>query len=61
MWPFKKDKTKELEKKREQLLEEARNIQRSGDLKTFAVKTVEIKAIEEEIEALTGAKNDWHP
>lgn len=61
MWPFKKDKTQTLRKNREALLEEARNIQRSGDLKAYAAKMMEVKAIEDEIAALTGAKNNWHP
>lgn len=61
MWPFKKDKTKSLEKKRMQLLEESRNIQRSGDLKAYAAKMMEVKAIEDKIATLTGVKNNWHP
>jgi len=33
---FKKDPAKKLEKKYEQLMEKARNVQRSGDLRAYA-------------------------
>lgn len=54
---FKKDPLKDLEKKRTKLLEEAMHIQRSGDLKTYAVKMEIIDKIEKEIESLQSSKN----
>jgi hypothetical protein len=48
----KKDKKAELEKKYQQLMEEARDIQRSGDLKAFAFKTAEAEKLMDEIIAL---------
>jgi Family of unknown function (DUF6435) len=53
---FKKDPTQTLEKKRAKLLEEAMHIQRSGDLKTYAVKMEAIDKLEKEIESIQSAK-----
>ncbi|MFN3841125.1 MAG: DUF6435 family protein [Cyclobacteriaceae bacterium] len=49
---FKKDPVKNLDEKRKKLLEEAMHIQRSGDLKLYAVKMEAIDNLEKEIEAL---------
>lgn len=53
---FKKDPIQALQKKRSKLLEEAMHIQRSGDLKTYAVKMEAIDKLEKEIEALHTTK-----
>lgn len=50
---LKKDPVKALEDKRKKLLEEAMHIQRSGDLKLYAVKMEAIDKLEKEIESLT--------
>ncbi len=49
---FKKDPVKKLKDKRRKLLEEAMRIQRSGDLKLYAVKMAAINELEKEIETL---------
>ncbi|MCK6617483.1 MAG: DUF6435 family protein [Cyclobacteriaceae bacterium] len=49
---FKKDPVKQLENKRKKLLEEAMRIQRSGDLKLYALKMEAIDKLEKEIDAL---------
>lgn len=51
---FKKDKDpiKDLENKRKKLLEEAMHIQRSGDLKLYALKMEAIDNLEKQIDAL---------
>ncbi|HMP99989.1 MAG TPA: DUF6435 family protein [Cyclobacteriaceae bacterium] len=49
---FKKDPVKQLENKRKKLLEEAMHVQRSGDLKLYAVKMSEIDQLEKQIESL---------
>lgn len=49
---LKKDPISNLENKRKKLLEEAMHIQRSGDLKLYAVKMEAIDKLEEEIDAL---------
>jgi hypothetical protein len=46
-----------LEKKRAKLLEEAMHIQRSGDLKLYALKMENIGKPEKEIESLRSSKN----
>lgn len=51
------DPTKNLEKKRMRLLEEAMHIQRSGDLKLYALKMEYIDKLEKEIENLRSAKS----
>jgi hypothetical protein len=51
---FRKDPIKNLENKRRKLLEEAMHVQRSGDLKLYAVKMEAIDKLEKEIEALRG-------
>ncbi len=51
---FKKDPVKALQKKHAQLMEEAMNIQRSGDLKAYAVKIDEAKKLEDKIIELKG-------
>lgn len=48
-WFFKRDKLADLEKKQLALLAEARDVQRSGDLRKYAQKMEEIEAINEEI------------
>ena len=48
---FKKNPTKELEKKHQRLMEEAMTIQRSGDLKAYAAKIEEAEAIMDQIVA----------
>lgn len=53
---FKKDKIKQLEKTYERKLEEARDIQRSGDLKAYARALEETEALWAEIEALRKAQ-----
>lgn len=52
----KKDKSALLEKKYQQLMKEARDIQRSGDMKAFALKTSEAEKVMDEIVALKGSK-----
>jgi hypothetical protein len=46
---FKKDPVKKLEKKHKQLMEEAMNIQRSGDLRLYAKKIEEAEKVEQKI------------
>lgn len=53
---LKKDPLKDLENKRKKLLEEAMHIQRSGDLKLYAVKMEAIDQLEKEIENLQSGK-----
>jgi hypothetical protein len=53
---FKKDPIKQLEKKYLQTMEEARDIQRSGDLKAYARKIEESEAIQKQIDVLYEAK-----
>ncbi len=50
------DPLKKLETKRKKLLEEAMHVQRSGDLKLYAVKMEAIDKLEKEIEALRSTK-----
>ncbi|NBP68778.1 MAG: Lacal_2735 family protein [Cytophagia bacterium] len=54
---FKSDPVQNLEKKRAKLLEEAMHIQRSGDLKLYAVKMEAIDKLEKEIENLRNSKS----
>ncbi|MCB0661373.1 MAG: Lacal_2735 family protein [Saprospiraceae bacterium] len=49
---FKKDPAKNLRKQYDLLLEEARDIQRSGDLKAYARKLEEAESIWAEIEKI---------
>ena len=49
---FKKDPVKQLTKKYELLMKEARDIQRSGDLKLYATKISEAESLAREIENL---------
>jgi hypothetical protein len=49
---LKKDPIQALESKRKKLLEEAMHVQRSGDLKLYAVKMEAIDKLEKEIEDL---------
>ncbi|MDL5049386.1 DUF6435 family protein [Oscillatoria amoena NRMC-F 0135] len=49
---LKPDPIKKLENQRKKLLKEAMQIQRSGDLKRYAVTMVAIDKLEKEIEAL---------
>ncbi|MCZ8355531.1 MAG: DUF6435 family protein [Cyclobacteriaceae bacterium] len=53
---FKQDPVKQLEKKRAKLLEEAMHVQRSGDLKLYAVKMEAIDKLEKELEILRQTK-----
>ena len=53
---FKKDPIKQLEKEYLKLMEEAMNIQRSGDIKAYALKVAEAEAIQEKIEAMKSGK-----
>lgn len=48
----KKDETALLQKKYEQLMQEARDIQRAGDMRSFALKTAEAEKVMDEIVAL---------
>ncbi|MFN5169094.1 MAG: DUF6435 family protein [Cyclobacteriaceae bacterium] len=54
---LKKDPVKALISKRAKMLEEAMHVQRSGDLKLYAVKMEAIDKLEKEIEALRSQKN----
>lgn len=54
---LKKDPIKALEAKRAKLLEEAMHIQRSGDLKLYAMKMEAIDKLETEIESLRSSKS----
>jgi hypothetical protein len=54
---FKSNPVQTLEKKRAKLLEEAMHIQRSGDLKLYAVKMEAIDKLEKEIENLRNSKS----
>jgi hypothetical protein len=49
---LKKDPIQALENQRKKLLEEAMHVQRSGDLKLYAVKMEAIDNLEKEIETL---------
>ena len=53
---LKKDPLRNLNIKRVKLLEEAMRIQRSGDLRTYALKMEAIDKLEKEIESLQSAK-----
>lgn len=54
---FKSDPLKKLESKRLKMLEEAMQIQRSGDLKKYAFHMEAIVNLEKEIEALQKSNN----
>lgn len=49
---FKKDPVKALEKKYQQLMEEAMHIQRGGDIKAYAAKVAEAEEVQKEIDKL---------
>ena len=53
---LKKDPLRDLYNKRAKLLEEAMRIQRSGDLRTYALKMEVIDKLEKEIESLRCTK-----
>lgn len=53
---LKSNPIKSLEAKRKKLLEEAMHIQRSGDLKLYAIKMAAIDQLEKEIEVLQSKK-----
>jgi hypothetical protein len=53
---LKKDPIKKLEAERKKLLEEAMHIQRSGNLKLYAVKMEAVDRLENEIESLRKAR-----
>lgn len=46
------NKKKQLQKKYEKLLEEARDLQRKGDIQAFALKTEQAENVAKEIEKL---------
>lgn len=50
---FKSDPVKKLRKQYEQKMLEARDLQRKGDIKAFALKTAEADAIMAEMERLS--------
>jgi hypothetical protein len=54
---FKKDPRKKLEKKYLQLMEEARDIQRSGNLRLYAQKIEEAEAVQSELDDLLAKKS----
>jgi hypothetical protein len=54
---LKKNPVKELTNKRMKLLEEAMHIQRSGDLKLYAIKMEAIDKLEKELDALQSARS----
>lgn len=54
---LKKDPIQALENKRKKLLEEAMHVQRSGDLKLYALKMEAIDKLEKEIEILRSGSN----
>ena len=54
---FNNSPAEKLEKRRRKLLEEAMHIQRSGDLKAYAVKMESIDKLEKEIEDLHSGKH----
>jgi len=54
---LKKDPISELTNKRKKLLEEAMHVQRSGDLKLYAVKMAVIDKLEKELDALHSSKS----
>ncbi len=49
---FKKDPTKELREQYAKMLEEARDLQRKGDIKGFAQKSAEAEEVAKKLEAL---------
>ena len=49
---LKKDPVQKLNRQYQKLMEEARDIQRSGDLKLYARKIEEAEAVAQQIEAL---------
>lgn len=51
---FKKDPTKKMEKEYYALLEKARDVQRSGDLKAYAKMIAESEELWTKIEAIKG-------
>lgn len=53
---FKKNPAQLLENRRKKLLEEAMNVQRSGDLRLYAAKMEVIDKIEKQIDALRQTK-----
>ena len=53
---LKKDPIRDLNSQRAKLLEDAMRIQRSGDLRTYALKMEVIDKLEKEIESLQSAK-----
>jgi hypothetical protein len=54
---FKKDPIKQLEKKYEQLMEQSMQIQRSGDIKAYALKVAEAEEVLREIEEKKGSSS----
>ncbi|MEZ4935167.1 MAG: DUF6435 family protein [Saprospiraceae bacterium] len=53
---FKKNPTKQLEQEYAKLMEEARDIQRSGDLRAYARKLEEAEEVMKKIEAVRAEK-----
>ena len=54
---LKKDPLQKMEAQRKKLLEEAMHVQRSGDLKLYALKMEAIDKLEKEIEALRTSRS----
>lgn len=52
---FKKDPVKKLRQQYAKLLEEARDLQRGGDIKGYALKSAEAEKVLQEIERLEAA------
>ncbi|MBK8920316.1 MAG: Lacal_2735 family protein [Saprospirales bacterium] len=50
---FKKDPAKKLREQYARLLEEARDLQRMGNIKGFALKTAEAEEVAKQLEALS--------
>ena len=54
---FKKNPTKRLEQEYRIMMEEARDIQRSGDLRAYAAKLQEAEEVMKKIEAIKAGNN----
>lgn len=51
---FKKDPVKDLQKQYQKLMEEAMQLQRNGDLKSYALKIAEAEELLKKLDALRG-------
>jgi hypothetical protein len=54
---FKSNPTKKLEKRYSELLEQAMQAQRKGDIRTYSMLTAEAEAVHEQIKALDAQKS----